>query len=316
MVKTYFIDPRIEKCLPPLDENCRLDLKASIARGYDKDYPLIIWEGHDIIVDGQHRYALCIELGIEPTISERAFASIEDAILYAIDHQKSRRNLNHGQLAIIGMARFEAEEVVKARERQRESGNQYAPSLTATQREPKSESATVVAKKSGVTTRDIYSIRAVRKKGVTELESMIMREGLSPGMADAFVHAIPLDKQAEIVKGGINAVTETARKIERARKEKLRLAPEMEEQRKFEAFNKTVAEKTAIAHDKIARIFQAAHGGCLMPNVSELFCEDCNWGFDIYIPLPATTWPTTCCPYCRGTKVSKRDADWNSREVV
>jgi hypothetical protein len=300
----YTIDPRLEKCLPPLDEERLQDLRTSLVKGYDKDYPIIVWEGHDIIVDGHHRFAICNELGIEPVVSENAFESIEDAILYAIDHQKSRRNLTTGQLAIVGMTRFEAEEIIAAR------GRLAVRSVLPTGRveEVKGESAAIIAEKAGVKATNIYEIRAVRKKGIPEVERMVMKEGLSPSMAEKFVQDTPKDKQVEIIKGGIEAVKDRYREIRHERESK----QDAVERRKFEEFTKSVAEKTAIAHDKIDRAYKAAHGGCLLPNVSELFCDDCEWGFDVYIPTPNAP----CCPYCRGNNLSKRDGEWNPREMV
>jgi hypothetical protein len=314
-MKQYIIDPELEKCLPPLDEDRLQDLRDSLSKGYDKDYPLIVWKGHDIIVDGHHRYTICKELGIEPIISERTFESIEDAILYAIDHQKSRRNLDAGQLAIVGITRFEAEERIKARERQivnLKQGSDAPVPVTSPTKERGGESAAIIAEKAGVKKSNIYQVRAVREKGIPELETMIMKEGLSPNFANIIVQNDPKEAQEVLVRHGIDAVNARAREI-KAEKETQRAAQrEIEEQRKFAEFNKGVAEKTALAHEKIDRVYKAANGGCLMPNVSELFCDDCKWGFDIFLPVPHEA----SCPYCKGSNLSKRDEEWNSREVV
>jgi hypothetical protein len=309
------IDPQLEKCLPPLDEDRLQDLRASLMKGYDKDYPIIVWEGHDIIVDGHHRFAICNELGIEPVVTEKAFESIEDAILYAIDHQTSRRNLTKGQIAIVGMARYEAEEKIAARRRQAVARGRPAIRsglVPASVQEPKGESAERVAEKAGVKARNVYEIRAIRKKGIPEVERMVMKDGLSPSMADTFVQNTPKDKQTDIVKGGVEAVIDHYHEIKHERQNTLERQKTEEERQKFDEFTKAVAEDTAIAHAKIDRILKAANGGCLLPNCAEKFCDDCKWGFDVYLPTPNAP----RCPYCGGNNLSKRDDEWNPRELI
>lgn len=46
---------------------------------------------------------------------------------------------------------------------------------------------------------------------------------------------------------------------------------------------------------------------CLMPNARELFCEDCQWGFDTFLPEPGPV----SCPYCKGSRIVKRTDDWS-----
>ena len=54
--------------------------------GYDPQNPIVIWKGHDIIVDGNHRYDICREEGIEPSFLEKDFATIDDVKIYILKH--------------------------------------------------------------------------------------------------------------------------------------------------------------------------------------------------------------------------------------
>ncbi len=306
-MKNYLIDPLIEKCMVPLDEERRQELRTSLQeRGFEKEYPLIIWKGHDTIVDGHHRYGICKELGIEPIVSEVPFETIEDVIVYAIDHQTSRRNLTVGQITIVAMTRYEAEEKIKARNRQFESGNQYAPCLTPPAEEAKGSSAAIIAKKAGIKPRNVYEVRAVRKKGVPEVEQMVMHDGLHPQTANEFVQGTPKERQSEIVKGGIEAVKLHARKIREERKSKQPAVVFKTEREKFKELNRCVDQTVAEKEKVIDAMFGGSNHACFLPNVNELWCEDCEWGFDVYLPPPFAP----KCPYCGGSKLTKRIETW------
>jgi len=83
-------------------------LRANIfANGYDKSYPIWIFEGE--IIDGWNRYRACDSLGIEPYIQHFEGSAI-DAMQLVI-RSNDRRDLNSSQRAIIAV---EAEEVVAA----------------------------------------------------------------------------------------------------------------------------------------------------------------------------------------------------------
>lgn len=55
---------RLSKRFPPMTADEFLELKAKIATGYNKAYPIVLYEGE--IIDGRHRNQACVELGVEP----------------------------------------------------------------------------------------------------------------------------------------------------------------------------------------------------------------------------------------------------------
>ena len=182
----YKIDPELEKCLPPLDEETYQGIKESLAtNGYDKAFPIVIWEDHDIIVDGHHRSKACDELGIEPIIVEHPFESLEDAILYALEHQDNRRNQTVTQKALNGVKRKLIGEKIAARNRKLSGENQYSPSLSVELREAKGRASEHVAKLVGVSSRTIQQVSAVLSKGVPELEDMMRDNEFSKGQDGA-----------------------------------------------------------------------------------------------------------------------------------
>lgn len=297
----------------PLDEERYQELRESLRKkGFEKEYPLIIWEGHDIIVDGHHRYALCQELGIEPVVSERPFASLEDAIIYAIDHQTSRRNLTIGQITIVAMARYEAEEKIKARKRQQETqikDGKVPASVTAhvqgPQDRPKGESAAIIAEKAGIKTRNVYEVRRAKRDGIPEIESMIKRGDISSHTAEWFVRGTPKEKQAEIVESGPDAVRDQARKARAEHDALIKSQKEAEAERRFQ--EELAKEQQELQEYKKTLIeqFGGAKHSCGLGAVHEMWCNSCNCAFDVFKPFIPT-----CCPACAGKKITQRDESW------
>ena len=48
------------------------------------------------------------------------------------------------------------------------------------------------------------------------------------------------------------------------------------------------------------------------PSAIELWCNDCEWGFDVY---PNTKIESTFCPYCKGDNLDKREENWEPTEA-
>lgn len=94
------IDPEFKKLIDALTEQEREDLENSIREnGYNPAFPVILWKGHDIIVDGHNRYEISQKLNIEPTFTEQEFESKEAVMEWMIKNQLARRNLTPEQLS-------------------------------------------------------------------------------------------------------------------------------------------------------------------------------------------------------------------------
>ena len=308
-MKRYKTDPELEKCLPPLDEEAYSGIKDSLKKnGYDKSSLIVVWEGRDIIVDGHHRYKACLELGIEPLVIEHPFESLDDAILYALEHQDNRRNQTTTQKALNGARRNLIQEKIAARKRQALAGeNRHVEQLRAVLPEAKGRAREIVAKQTGVSPRTVEQVSAVLRKGVPELEEMMQNKKLTANAANVFVQHTPKEKQEEIVKTqGAKGVKEEVYKINQDLKAKEEAKREAEELAEFKEFDAKTTAKMEAAAQKISQRFNGATNACFLPNVSELWCEDCKWGFDVYLPTPGVVH----CPFCQGSKLTKRDPDW------
>jgi len=320
-MKEYKPFTQIQDKLIPLSEESYNELKKSfLDNGFLRRKGLIeVWKGHDIIVDGHHRYAICKELGIEPEIEEVPFDSADEAELYALKNQRNRRNLTESQLIMVDVAIHDTEERIAAGMRMRQGNNQYQKSPgPESGPSPQGRSAEIIAKKIGKNKHDVHAIRTIQKpeKAVPEVAKLVRDGKLNHRRAYDFVQGVPKDKQAEIVAAGPEAIVEKAREVERARRAKPK--PEepkpttvAEDAKEYDRIHKPINDKIKKDQEVFEQIKAASGGGCLLPNIYGKWCDNCNWGFDVYTPLPKQE--PLHCPYCQSEKVSKRNEDWNPR---
>lgn len=92
---SIIIDEEFKDLIAPLTEEEYKSLESNLLEnGFNPAYPVIIWKGHDILVDGHNRYGICQKFGIEPDVIEQEFNSREDVINWMIENQLSRRSID------------------------------------------------------------------------------------------------------------------------------------------------------------------------------------------------------------------------------
>jgi len=110
---TLKIDPEFRDLIPPLSADECAQLEANIVRDGCRD-ALVHW--NDIIVDGHHRFDICTRHGIEFQTASLGVETREEALLWSIENQVGRRNLNNAQKADLGV-KYKAVEARRAKER-------------------------------------------------------------------------------------------------------------------------------------------------------------------------------------------------------
>jgi hypothetical protein len=95
IMQEIIIDEHFKYLLPELSEADFQKLEISIIE-YGCVVPLILW--NRILIDGYHRYKICSKHDIPFKIVEMEFDSREEATIWIIDNQISRRNLTPIQL--------------------------------------------------------------------------------------------------------------------------------------------------------------------------------------------------------------------------
>ncbi|MBA3010187.1 MAG: chromosome partitioning protein ParB, partial [Desulfobacula sp.] len=63
--------------------------------GFDEVFPIIVWEGKNIVVDGHTRFAAAKALGLQDLpVRFKSFKNEDDAVLYSFHVQRNRRNMS------------------------------------------------------------------------------------------------------------------------------------------------------------------------------------------------------------------------------
>jgi hypothetical protein len=88
---TLQIDPEFRDLIPPLTADERGGLVESLLADGCRD-PIVVWG--ETIVDGHNRYEICTSRGIPFTTVEKSFSARDEAMLWILRNQLSRRNVS------------------------------------------------------------------------------------------------------------------------------------------------------------------------------------------------------------------------------
>jgi ParB-like nuclease domain len=106
------INPEFENLVHPLSEEECNSLKQSIKEN-GQYYPIIVNQD-GIILDGHHRYKICLELGIEPQYFVQNFKDSLEEKLFVLQSNLQRRQLNNFQKTELALrSKSIVEEVAK-----------------------------------------------------------------------------------------------------------------------------------------------------------------------------------------------------------
>jgi ParB family chromosome partitioning protein len=73
-------------------ESISQDMKTN---GFDETFPIIAWEGKNIVVDGHTRFAAAKAVGLDAVpVMFKPFENEDDAVLYSFHIQRNRRNMS------------------------------------------------------------------------------------------------------------------------------------------------------------------------------------------------------------------------------
>lgn len=87
------IDVRLVTLSRQMDDVEYEMLKESIGK-YGVMYPIVIWKGHNTVIDGYHRLKACVEGGIPYETVEMEFDTFDDVSEWVILNQLGRSNIS------------------------------------------------------------------------------------------------------------------------------------------------------------------------------------------------------------------------------
>jgi len=179
------IDQEFKDLIPPLTTGERELLEQNILAKKKCYDPIVLWEG--IIVDGHNRYEICATHGIEFEIVEKQFASREEAKLWILNNQLSRRNLCAAMRIEVALAR-EGILREKARGNQSLGGKmrKKGEKLLSESSKPKATSIDVrkaIANDANVSEGNVYNYLQIKEQASPELLSQVQAGNIKIGTA-------------------------------------------------------------------------------------------------------------------------------------
>lgn len=116
------IDNEFRALIPPLQPDELEGLEQSLIKEGCRD-ALVVWSDQNILVDGHHRYDLCQKHNIPFQTIERQFSSRENAMVWIIQNQFGRRNINAYQRSVLAL---KLEEIFTRQAKARQEATQLA----------------------------------------------------------------------------------------------------------------------------------------------------------------------------------------------
>ncbi len=167
------IDPELRALIPALTGAERDQLEASLLAEGCRD-ALVVWSGHDVLLDGHHRLEICDRLGLDYCTTAVDLPHRTAAKAWIIRHQFGRRNLTPYQRAELALL-LEPLIAAEAKERQREGGRQKVPQDLAEPRETREELARLV----GVSRETLRLANVIRDRGDNDIKTRVRTGELS-----------------------------------------------------------------------------------------------------------------------------------------
>jgi hypothetical protein len=83
----------------PIDREVQKRITESMkASGFDASTPVIVWRQTNILIDGHARRIAALKSGVQLSVSFRDFADEKQALTYAIECQRNRRNITDQEI--------------------------------------------------------------------------------------------------------------------------------------------------------------------------------------------------------------------------
>lgn len=190
--RKLIIDPEFATLIPPLTPDEFAGLEKSILEEGCRD-ALIVWD--NIIVDGHNRFNICTQHNIPYRTEFRDFPNREAAMLWMLQNQLSRRNINDFQR--VEMVR-KCEQAVKNQARERQLSGLVQNTSTVREILPTRERATdELGSMAGVSRKTYEHAIAVLDNAPASVVEATRNAELSINAAYE-VTKLPKDKQQEV----------------------------------------------------------------------------------------------------------------------
>jgi len=179
------VDPEFKALMPLLTDEEYAQLEQNILARHQVNDPVLTWSS--LIVDGYHRFCICMAHGIRFEVRELNFASREEVKVWMLENQLGRRNLNDAQRIELALCK---EEVLreKAKERQAQAGGdrKSEKSLPPKKTNSSNEHGEVrdfIAKDANVSHGTVQNYKQIKNSGDADLLQKVLSGELKIGTA-------------------------------------------------------------------------------------------------------------------------------------
>jgi ParB family chromosome partitioning protein len=180
MSNDVLIDAEFRTLIPPLAPEEFKALEESILAEGCRD-AIVVWKEKGVVLDGHNRYDICVKHGIPYRTFEKPLVDRDEAILWIIDNQLGRRNLNPEQMSLLRGQRYN-----RTKRQDGGHGDQKSEYQTDTP-----NTAEVLASQYGVSAPTI-------KRDGQFAQAVDILEDFLPGITARVVHGESISKQAVI----------------------------------------------------------------------------------------------------------------------
>jgi DNA modification methylase len=181
------IDPEYSGMIPDMDRGELRQLEENILTHGCLD-PIIVDARTGVIVDGHHRYHVCMKHNIPFDVVPKEFGSRDDTKIFIITNQLGRRNLSEYNRASLAL---KLEPLIAEKNRLRIIGGQATDKHTTTRDE--------LAQIAGVSHDTIEKVKVIEREGATEIIRALGAEQMSIRTASVLVK-LPKDVQERLPK--------------------------------------------------------------------------------------------------------------------
>ena len=155
---------------------------------------LVVWDEESILLDGHNRYEICQEHGVKYQILRRSFSDRDAAMVWIINNQFGRRNLNlmqRAELALKLKPLLAAQAKVNQVERK---GNQPGTTKQNSAELSPVSTRTSLAKAAGVSHDTISKVEKIQKNAIPAVQQLAREGKISVNVAEK-ISKLPQDQQ-------------------------------------------------------------------------------------------------------------------------
>lgn len=202
------VDEEFKALIPPLSDDEFNQLEANILRDGIRD-PLVVWKGHNVIVDGHNRYSIAKKHGLTFETTEIEFTDRDAVIVWIIQNQFGRRNITkftRGELAL----KLESTIAARAKANQAEyHGNQYesAPLANLPKIQTPINTRDELAKVADVSSRTMAKIKTLANTAPPEIKAALRSGEIS---IDKAFNAVKQAERKEEIQRQVEALEKQA----------------------------------------------------------------------------------------------------------